>query len=275
MEDILIILNDWNTNFAAELESHGFIVQTDWDGKSPAITVDMSKGYTVQDVLAVATAIQADSSNVYIGYNPNGSFGRKTFSTLFWFIHSKRLTDIHSGLRSYPAHAFPENNHPVESLIDSVRSKLPVEEVKLSTASETSTATFRDVLILFRTFFKYIGSSFASFVVDISLFQLIIFLFAYLDSDMRIVLATVVSRVCSSIVNYVFNKKVVFNNDADNPMPALKYFSLVVTEMFTSAFFVAVLYRLTRLPETPIKLLVDFVLFFVGYIVEKVFIFDA
>ena len=97
--------------------------------------------------------------------------------------------------------------------------------------------------LLFETFFKYVLSSFSSFLVDIVLLQLVIYLFGHLDSEMRILLATVVSRVFSSVVNYTLNKRVVFRNEEGHGRPALKYFSLVVVEIF------AVVYRLNGFPE--------------------------
>ncbi|MGP6146574.1 GtrA family protein [Jeotgalibaca sp. A122] len=243
------------------------------------VTVDVAKQYTVSDVKVMVEALQADPSKIYLGYQPDQSIGRRTFSMTFWFIHSRRIHDARSGLLAFPTEileGLKRHDYALHVLISAVRNKSEIEEIHLesSLGASRSRSTWRDLFVLFQTFFKYLMSSFSSFLVDIGLFQLMIFLLGHLDSDLRILLATVVSRVVSSVVNYSINKYLVFQNQDSHRMPALKYFGLVLAEMLTSAFLVAVLYRLTGFPETPIKLLVDLVLFFTGYIIEKVFIFE-
>ena len=224
-------------------------------------------------------ALQADSSKIYLGYQPDQKLSRRMFSLAFWFIHSRRIHDARTGLLAIPTailESVSESDSPLRFLISAIQKKYVVEEVQVASELQgpRSVSTWSDLWILFQTFIKYVLSSFSSFLVDIVLFQLVIFLFRHLDSDVRILLATVISRVFSSVVNYSINKRVVFQNDGGHRVPALKYFSLVLAEMFTSAFLVAVVYRLTGFPETAIKLLVDLVLFFTGYIIEKIFIFE-
>lgn len=240
--------------------------------------VTVEKGYRFEDVLTVMESMRLDDSKVYLAYPGKKTFGKRALNLLFWFIHSKFLHDVQTGLRGYPAQVVPRlerNGHALDALIEVVRKKIPVEEVQIpSGATSDGRSNGKDLIVLLRTFIKYVMSSFSSFLVDITLFQLVIFLMRHYDSDTRIVTATIVSRVCSSIVNFLINKNLVFGNKEGNWVPALKYFSLVLAEMFASGFFVAVLYRLIRIPETIIKLFVDFVLFFTGYLIEKVFIFD-
>lgn len=248
------------------------VAPTDYLG---VVFVDVSKGYTQTDIARMIAALRADPTKLYLGYQADHSLGRRLFSLAFWFIHSRRIHDARSGLLAIPMNILEESDHPLNMVISAIRKQHPVEEIYLESELQTSRShsIANDLWLLFQTFIKYVTSSFSSFLVDILLFQLVIYLFGHLDSDMRILLATVVSRVFSSVVNYAINKWIVFQNEEGHGVPALKYFSLVLAEMFTSAFFVAVVYRLSGFPETAIKLLVDLVLFFSGYIVEKVFIF--
>ena len=276
MNSVLVVVNeavDWPEMEVVVAPDGLDAIPTDYLG---VVFVDISKGYTQADVARMITALRADPTKLYLGYQPDYSLGRRLFSWAFLFIHSRRIHDARSGLLAIPRNVFEESAHPLKMVISAIRKQHVVEEVYLDSELQTSrsASTGKDLFLLFQTFIKYVLSSFSSFLVDILLFQLVIYLFGHLDSDVRILLATVVSRVFSSVVNYTINKRVVFQNEDGHSVPALKYFSLVLAEMFTSAFLVAVVYRLTGFPETAIKLLVDLVLFFSGYIVEKVFIFE-
>ena len=284
MKRILIVVNkqvDW-PDLEVALAPNGldyFMSLENRDDYLGIVTVDVNKGYTQADVRKLMEALQADSSKIYLGYQPDQTLSRRMFSLAFWFIHSRRIHDARTGLMAIPTAIFDnvsESDSPLRFLVSAIQKKYAVEEVQVESELQAvrSASTCIDLWILFQTFIKYVLSSFSSFLVDIVLFQLIIFLFGHLDSDIRILLATVISRVFSSVVNYSINKRVVFQNDGGHRIPALKYFSLVLAEMFTSAFLVAVVYRLTGFPETAIKLLVDLVLFFTGYIIEKIFIFE-
>ncbi|QIK51198.1 GtrA family protein [Jeotgalibaca porci] len=285
MKRILIIVNkqvDW-PDLEVVVAPNGldyFMSLENRDDYLGIVMVDVNKGYTQADVRKLMDALQADSSKIYLGYQPDQKLSRRMFSLAFWFIHSRRIHDARTGLLAIPTailESVSESDSPLRFLISAIQKKYVVEEVQVASELQgpRSVSTWSDLWILFQTFIKYVLSSFSSFLVDIVLFQLVIFLFRHLDSDVRILLATVISRVFSSVVNYAINKRVVFQNGGGHRVPALKYFSLVLAEMFTSAFLVAVVYRLTGFPETAIKLLVDLVLFFTGYMIEKIFIFET
>lgn len=279
MDRVLVVVNeavDWPDLEVVVAPDGLDAVPTDYLG---VVLVDVSKGYTQADVALMRAALRADATKIYLGYQPDQSLGRRTFSLAFWFIHSRRIHDARSGLVAIPTVILADvqpSDYSLRFVIAAIRKQFIVEEIHLDSQLQAvrSNASLQDLWVLFQTFIKYVLSSFSSFLVDILLFQLVIFLFGHLDSDVRILLATVISRVFSSVVNYSINKRVVFQNDGGHRIPALKYFSLVLAEMFTSAFLVAVVYRLTGFPETAIKLLVDLVLFFTGYIIEKIFIFE-
>lgn len=286
MQNILVVVNAQGEEpglpmFVKHLADNGLVVQVEpgnLEGYASVITVDYQKGYTVSDVLHIAEKIKNDSSKVYMGSQPKQTRGQKILSNLFWFIQSKRILDIQSSLRGYPVAVYEsiqQEQNQLNALIEVVRQKVPIEEVALPSSSlKPNKSSLEDIWILFRTFFKYVLSSFASFLVDISLFQLMIFTLNAVDDDFRILAATAIARVVSSVVNFLINKHLVFQNKGDHKVPAVKYFTLVVVEMVASGLLVTGIYRLFRLPETLIKLVVDLALFFTGYLIEKVFIFD-
>lgn len=91
-----------------------------------------------------------------------------------------------------------------------------------------------------------------------------------------ILIATIVSRVLSSIVNYSINHRVVFNNAGSKTF--IKYGCLFVIQMFASGFLTDALTALLptsngQLMPTIAKMIVDFALFIISYQIQRDFIF--
>lgn len=139
------------------------------------VTVDVNKGYTQADVRKLMEALQADSSKIYLGYQPDQTL-------------SRRIHDARTGLIAIPTEFLDnvsESDSPHRFLVSAIRKKYAVEEVQVAfeLRGARSVSTWTDLWILFQTFIKYVLSSFTSFLADIVLFQLDIFLSGHLNSD--------------------------------------------------------------------------------------------
>ena len=128
----------------------------------------------------------------------------------------------------------------------------------------------------YKVFLKYIISAFISFALDLILFSLFSLLLKKGIGDKSIFIATIMARVISSLVNYFINRNKVFKKN-ENKMDAktlIKYYLLVIIQMFVSATVVTSIYKSVHIYETLIKIPVEIVLFMVNYFVQKKFIFN-
>lgn len=124
-----------------------------------------------------------------------------------------------------------------------------------------------------KVFIKYIISAGISFTLDILLFTIFNLLLKNFTS-FSIIISTIGARVISSFINYSINKNKVFNfNGERNSILLIKYFTLVVIQMFVSSFSVLYLYKLSSINETIIKIFVDIILFIINFFVQKKLIF--
>ena len=121
---------------------------------------------------------------------------------------------------------------------------------------------------------KYVFSSGTSFVLDLLLFTIFQWIFSNinLSTMLCIFLATIFSRIMSSLYNYFMNSRFVFNNKDIKTIVA--YFILVIIQMFMSAFLVSLIERIVLINTTIIKFFVDIVIFIINYIVQKTIIFN-
>jgi len=122
----------------------------------------------------------------------------------------------------------------------------------------------------YEMFIKYIVVAGISFLIDILLFTIFNKIFNF---SFKIILATVLARIVSSFVNYLLNRDKVFKSDENKFKTAVKYYILVVIQMFVSAFLVDNLYDLIKIDATFIKVPVELFLFICNYLIQKLFIF--
>jgi len=126
------------------------------------------------------------------------------------------------------------------------------------------------------TFIKYIISALLSFFIDLGIFTIISKLLSFIIGDIAIIIGTIIARIISSLVNYLLNKNKVFNHDNGKSIDRstlIKYYSLVVIQMFVSAFSVWITHKLIHIDVTIIKIIVDGLIFIVNYFVQKKYIF--
>mgnify|MGYP002856123994 CR=1 FL=1 len=87
-----------------------------------------------------------------------------------------------------------------------------------------------------------------------------------------IAIATLISRTVSTILMYIWNKKWVFKSNKKAGKEFIEFVIMIIIQMIISAFFVWLLRHLP-LPQIVTKMLVDTLLFFLAYFVQKYFIF--
>ena len=123
-----------------------------------------------------------------------------------------------------------------------------------------------------KTFIRNIISSLLSAVIDISLFH--VFSLVLERKYLFIVLATVLARIISGIVNFSLNRNFVFKSNGRIKKEFLSYLILFVIVMISSSLIVAYLsIKFIYINQTLIKLIVDLGLFIISFTVQERYIF--
>ena len=135
----------------------------------------------------------------------------------------------------------------------------------------------KDSIKIYRIFLgqilKYLFSSFSSWGIDILLFSFFIFIFKNESSLNYIFYATFLARFFSSLYNCGFNYFLVFKSNENKTAALLKYYVLVIINMLISSFFIYYVYRMLKINETMIKIIIDSFLFIANYVIQRIFIF--
>ena len=124
-----------------------------------------------------------------------------------------------------------------------------------------------------KVFIKTSISSVISAIVDISLFYILSNFFK--REYAYIVLATVIARIASGIVNFIINKFYAFKSMGRVRVELVSYTILFIIKMILSSLIVAYLStKFMDINETYIKIIVDTLLFFGSFYIQDKYIFN-
>lgn len=256
-------------------------------------TMDSDGQHTVTALQHCLRKFEADPTSLVIGVRQftesiplRSRFGNILTSTLVRALTHQNISDTQTGLRVIPINytkqlsQFPGERFEFEfdMLLEARKYDIQVVEQAIPTIylegnKSSHFRVIRDSIAIYSRFLKFAASGLASFLIDIMLFSLVIWLLGnhVLNS---ILIATIVSRVLSSIANYLINHRLVFDHAGHQTL--IKYGALFLAQMFASGYLTDGLTLL--LPNsaiTPViaKMVVDFMLFMISYQIQRDFIF--
>jgi len=263
------------------------------------VTADSDGQHSVEDVKNVGLAMKENAGTLVLGtrdFNseqvpPKSRYGNKITRQVFRLLYGKRISDTQTGLRGisreiahlYIALAGERFSYETNVLIETVRNQAEVTEVPIQTIyfnrnAETHFRPFHDSLtiyaLLFRSFFRYTVSSLSSSAIDLGMFYLCVTTGRGIETNLRIVMATIIARGISSWFNYNMNRSFVFSQKGDRNQSAARYYLLVMLQMMCSAYLVVAGYSLLHLPETVVKIFVDMFLFLISFQIQRSYVFQ-
>ena len=265
-----------------------------------AVTADGDNQHTPEDILACALKMEEKADHVILGARDfslshvpaRSKMGNNLTSFVFKTTCGLNISDTQTGLRAIPRkylEAFCKVSgdrfeYETNMLLEMKKLSIPFSEVKIKTVyiEENASSHFNpivDSIKIYKTILKYIASSFSSFLIDILAFFILSLIFASSGDDARILLCTVIALVISSLFNFFMNKKVVFGSKGKLASALLKYYALCIPQMLVSGFAVkgAALLLSTSAPAlvTLIKIIIDTLLFFLSYQIQKKWVFRS
>ena len=265
------------------------------------VTADSDGQHTPECIASIISKFKENPDNLILGVRQFNKkdipwkswFGNTLTIKVFSYVAGMRVSDTQSGLRGIPLSFMKELigckgerfEFEMQMLLE-CSGRYGLTEVPIKTvyeSKENHQTHFRPVQdslriykILGKKFFLYVFSSLSSFVIDIILFHLAIMLFEDTFAGWYITFATIAARVISAFYNYLINYKVVFKSRASKAVALSKYALLAIIQMSLSAGLVSLaVFLIPNAPETPIKVVVDTLLFFVSYQIQQRLVFSS
>lgn len=261
------------------------------NGISYVITIDSDGQHTIEDMIKCISAAKKNPDSLVFGVREfnndvpfRSKFGNILTRNIVRIITGINLSDTQTGLRVIPIKflesllLIPGNRFEYETnmILESKKNKWkiysePIETVYLDDNASSHFRVIKDSIAIYSTFLKYSISSVLSFFIDILAYALLINFFSSFSLD-AIFISSVIARILSSLFNYFVNKNIVFNKEAKKSF--LKYFGLVLIQISLSSLFIYFTHLyFFRANTILIKVLIDGILFFISYYIQKKFIF--
>lgn len=211
-------------------------------------------------------------------------FGNRLTREIFHLVSGTYLQDTQSGLRAFSAELLedflqvPGEKYEYETnqLLYCTKRGIRVEEVPIRTVyadRENSTSHFRvlwDSIRIYGEFFKFAGSSLASFCLDYLLFGLFVYLFH--GGFWELLLSNLAARVLSASFNYCVNTRMVFRQRMTSASAA-GYLALALGIFAGNNLLLSFYTQLLGLPAMGAKLLTEISLFLISFFVQGRLIF--
>lgn len=255
------------------------------------VTADADGQHRPGDILKIARELARHPEALVLGVRdftqaqvpPRSRIGNRVSSLFFRLVNGVPCQDTQTGLRGIPAGlmelALSEEgsryNYEMNFLMDAVR-QAPLRQVTIETVYENRNETshfrpIRDSLLVYQRFLRFTAASLAGAAVDYGLFYIFMLLLAFPQAETAF-LATVLARLGSGTANFLLNRHWCFRSQMPAGRESVRYLLLFVGQMLLSAGLVALL-SLLWFPPILAKVLVDVVLFFISFRLQKNWVF--
>ena len=243
------------------------------------------------DVLRVAEAFRSNRDALVTGsrrFTGKVPFKSRAGNAITRFVFAistgVKVYDTQTGLRAFSRENIPRMltlkgdryEYEISQLLYCCRELIPIVEVPIETVYIEDNASshfraLRDGWRIYKMILMFVSSSVLSFLLEYILFLFLIWLTRGWSQPTSIFFSTAVSRVLSSIFNYLYNKQLVF--ETANRTSFLRYTVLV---LFIFGCHYGLLYLFTiicGIPEWISYAIVQLIVYPMSFVLQRKYVF--
>lgn len=261
-----------------------------WDGNVIGV-MDCDGQHLPEDMMKLFTFAATHRKTMVLGVREVGKdmplksrLGNQITRTVFRLLSGVKVTDTQTGLRAFSSELLDQlisvegerYEYEMNVLMVLAKAGIPIEEVPIHTIyrdKNNSGSHFRavqDSIRIYKDIFKFMLSSFSSFILDYVLFSLFMI---FLPHTVALVLvANIAARMISAFYNYCMNCRFVFHT-RKKASTALEYFELAAFILFMNNVILEILVQFLGLSVYPAKLITECVLFLLSWMIQNRVIF--
>ncbi len=257
-------------------------------GVSGVVTADADGQHHPEDIQRVAGALAAQPGSLVLGCRDFGKdvplrsrFGNVLTRGIMHALLGRKLTDTQTGLRGIPAGFLPRlmrleatgYEFELEMLIAAHELSIPVVEEPIRTIYEpgNQSSHFNPIVDSMKIYFVLLR--FGSVSLITALLDNLVYILAWHRTH-DFLAAQVIGRVAAVCFNYTMVRGSVFHSRQRHQTALPKYLLLVLASGTASYGGIRFLYDRLGVNPVAAKLLVETLLFFVNFAVQRLFIFN-
>ena len=272
-----------------------------FDDADGIVTVDADGQHLIPDIMRVCGVFLENKDALVLGGRAftgkvplRSRLGNGITRIVFALTTGVRIHDTQTGLRAFAVSRIDEMldvggdryEYEINQLLKCTKVGTRIIEVKIETVylDENKSShfhAFRDSLRIYKTIFSFIGSSLISWVVDYVLLLGLTELFGRMTqwqgfSVFGLTLepklpAIVIARAVSSFVNYLLNRKIVFQSKAKGSV--LRYYINVVVMLALNYVLILIMTN-AGVPLWIAQILAQLILYPLNFVSQRKFVFS-
>lgn len=295
--NLTLLVHEINRGKGAAIKTAMRYVLKQFPDVKGVITADGDGQHLPADIAACAK-IMSEENCFVLGVRdfsrsdipPRSRFGNRLTSLIFRIACGIGISDTQTGLRAIPRDQLAvwcelegeRYEFETNQLLALGKQKLPFREIKIATVylDDNRASHFhpvRDSIRIYTRILRFLAGSLLSSLIDITVFYLASLFFALTLKASSEMVCTVIARVISSLFNFTYNYKAVFEAKDSAGSSLLRYYILAAAQMLASGGILTLLNRLIG-AETPamvtlLKIFTDSALFVVSYHMQRSWVF--
>lgn len=251
------------------------------------ITVDCDGQHSIKDILKIIDYSLKNPNELVLGKRLRNKkipikskFGNAITRFFYKTITGLDVYDTQTGLRAFSSKLIPfmlkingdRFEYEMNVLLKCPSNNIKIKEIEIETIyidnnSHSHFNPIKDSILIYKEIFKFLMSSFISFIIDYITYTILLLI------TNKLLVSNIIARVISATINFNINKKIVFNNKTKNNKLIIKYFLLAISILIVNTFLLNILVNMFLLNKYLAKILVEIILLFISWIVQKKVIF--
>lgn len=290
-EQVTVLHHEVNRGKGAALKTAFQYIYDNCPDAEGVITVDADGQHLPDDVLRVAETFREHRDALVTGsrrFTGNVPFKSRAGNAITRFVFAistgVKVYDTQTGLRAFSRENIPKMlslkgdryEYEISQLLYCCREMIPVVEVPIETVYIEDNASshfraLRDGWRIYKMILMFISSSLLSFLLEYVIFLGLIYLTRSWSQATSDFFSTAVSRVVSSVFNYLYNKRLVF--EAANRTSFLRY-TVLALFIFGCHFGLLYLFSvLCGIPEWISYAMVQLIVYPMSFVLQRKFVF--
>ena len=281
-----VISYDKNQGKGYALKTGLRYIKENIDEEYIVITMDSDGQHTVEDAEKLIKYVEEHPDEIALGKRLRknniplkSKIGNELTKIVYKIATGVNIYDTQTGLRTFTKDLVDlmlniegrRYEYEMNVLLEAAYSKIKMKEIEIQTIYENNNKgthfhPVKDSIRIYKQIINFSLSSLLSFLIDYILYSIVLL------STANINIANVVARVFSASANYIINRKAVFKSKANVPKSVLKYFVLATIILAINTALLNVFVGI-GINARLAKILVELILFFFSWIIQKRFVF--
>ena len=257
------------------------------------ITADADGQHDPDSIIAVANTLQKNPQSLVLGVRnfsksevpAANRMGNLLTVKVVSLLMGQKISDTQTGLRGMNRElakdflAVEGERYEYETNVLLACKKkyriteTPIKTIYLDNNKSSHFNRLWDSLSIYFQFIKFASSSLGAMFIDVLGFYLLLRLFNYVSLASAVFFATLFARAVSMFFNYYVNHKKVFHSQKKKIATLIPYIILAAANIYVSAYLIDLALAHTALGPFLLKIIVNFLLFFVNYYIQKKWVF--